>query len=208
VLGAVVFVVFLAVLAPLLVWLISKAREMELRRNEAWSSFASSHRYEHFPAEGPWYRRSRTRVEGLRDGVRVILDTYVVSTGKSSTTFTRVLARRTSATTGKLRVSRRGWWTKVAQLFGMRYVPTGDGTFDEHFAVRANTDDLVRTLLGREARRHIAEFPKRFNLRSKNEEVKLTWHGVEGDPAVLETAFAIVAGMGSAKRPEFTQVSA
>src|SRR5258706_4285436 len=83
------------------------------KRREAWSAFASSRGWKWIRSSGPWYRRPSDALEGSLDGVPVRVDTYVVSTGKSATTFTRVISKLTNAVPRKIVATRRTILTAI-----------------------------------------------------------------------------------------------
>ena len=98
-------------------------------------------------------RKGKPQRISFADGDReIVLDTYTVSTGQSSATYTRVRALlnglgKAGQDEFELKVTRRNPFHGLARLFGIREVPIGYGRFDHTFFVRSNGPDQARSLL-------------------------------------------------------------
>ncbi len=129
---------------------------------EVWSNFAEAtgHRYEH----GTWGRGSKVVAEVGE--WTVTLDTYVVSTGKSTITYTRLRAPFVNPERFRFVVYRASVFTSIGKRLGMQDVTTGNDAFDDAFVVKSNDEAKVRWLLADERlRRMIAEHPRvRFEV--------------------------------------------
>jgi hypothetical protein len=68
----------------------------------------------------------------------VTLDTYTVSTGKSSTTFTRMRAPYINKDGFRFTIYRKNIFSTVGKLFGMQDIEIGIPTFDEKFIIKGN----------------------------------------------------------------------
>jgi hypothetical protein len=77
----------------------------------------------------------------------VTLDTYTVSTGKSSVTYTRMRAPYVNRDGFQFQIYRSGIFTDLGKLFGMQDIEIGDPSFDEDFVVKSNVEVQVRALL-------------------------------------------------------------
>lgn len=87
------------------------------------------------------------RVTFPHDRWAIVLDSYTVSTGSSTATYTRVRALYEARSEFRLKVTRRNPFHALAPLFGVRGVPMGYGRFDRQFFVRSGGPDLAKSLL-------------------------------------------------------------
>jgi hypothetical protein len=67
----------------------------------------------------------------------ITLDTYIVSTGKSTVSFTRMRAPYVNADNFRFTVYRKGFFTELGKLVGMQDLEVGIPKFDEDFVIRA-----------------------------------------------------------------------
>jgi len=78
----------------------------------------------------------------------VTLDTYTVSTGKSSTTYTRMRAPFVNRDGLYFKVYRSGVLTGIGKALGMQDITVGNPIFDEAFVVKGNNEERIRQLFG------------------------------------------------------------
>jgi hypothetical protein len=141
----------------------------------------------------------------------VVLDTYTVSTGNSSSTYTRVRALFNGRPDGRnddrygdrgnfdLGITRRNPFHALAGLFRIREAPIGYGRFDRTFFVRSNGPGLAKSLLrGTNVGRLLLDDPKvklvvkkpgkriRKAAGEDVREVQLQVSGVVKDPRRIE----------------------
>ncbi len=74
------------------------------------------------------------------------LDTYTVSTGKSSMTYTRMRAPYVNPEGFRFTVYRKGLFSELGKLLGMQDIEVGDPEFDEAFIVKGTDESRVREL--------------------------------------------------------------
>ena len=144
---AVGVVVLVVLLALLVIW----GRRFNQRINAAWAEAARDLEGTYDPKAGAWYRRSRA-IDANLAGVPVHVDHYTVSTGKSSTTYTRCEAEARGSGGLELKVYPKTIFTSIGRALGFQDVATGDPAFDEAFVVKANSDALARAWLSPEVR--------------------------------------------------------
>src|SRR5437016_2174322 len=77
----------------------------------------------------------------------VVLDTYVVSTGKSAVIFTRIRAPYVNRDGLRFTVYRKSLFTALGKFMGMQDIAIGEPAFDEAFVIKANDAAQVRALL-------------------------------------------------------------
>jgi hypothetical protein len=133
-------------------WSLVGARRYEARVTAAWSAAAERLGGTYLPATRGFLRRSGRRIEATIAGVAITVDTHVVSTGKSSSTFTRWRARAPLAFALELHVLPHGFLRDLSVKLGAQDLELGDPGFDRQWVVKGNRPALVRELLDAEAR--------------------------------------------------------
>jgi hypothetical protein len=183
-------------------WIVRySAREQEAR-SAIWRAFASRHGLTFIPAEGTWYSRHPVRIEGRLGTVPCAIDTFTVSNGKSSTTYTRLRTTAMEAMPLDARVYRETIFGALGDLVGAQDVEVGDASFDADFVVKASHDDLVRAWLYPPLRGAFARFVASGEFRYgaityRHGQIELVWHGAEKSPAVLDAALAVAVEAAS-----------
>jgi hypothetical protein len=173
-------------------------RRMEKTRR-AWEEAARTLGARFDPIGGPWYRRTPAQIQAELDGTRVLVDHFTVSTGKTSTTYTR--ARGYGAEPGALRISvvpERGL-AALGKTLGAQDIELGDAAFDEHFVVKSSDEPFARAWLAGEFVAYARGAP-RYSFSVKEGKTVAQTVGLEQDPAVLAAvarATAALAGGGA-----------
>jgi hypothetical protein len=76
----------------------------------------------------------------------ITLDTYVVSTGKSTITYTRLRAPYVNPDGFRFTIYRRGFFSDIAKWFGMQDVEIGHENFDRDFIIKGDDTAKLRAL--------------------------------------------------------------
>lgn len=87
------------------------------------------------------------KVEAKVKAWTVTLDTYTVSTGKSSATFTRMRAPYVNPDGFRFKIYRKGFFSALAKKLGMQDIEVGEREFDDAFIVQGNEASKVLSLL-------------------------------------------------------------
>lgn len=103
-------------------------------------------------------------------GWTITLDTYAVSTGKSSTTYTRIRAPFVSVGGFRFSIYRSGLFSELGMFLGFQDVEIGSEEFDKDFVVKSNCDEIVRALLSDAGLRDLILAQPRFDLKIKDDE--------------------------------------
>ncbi len=103
-------------------------------------------------------------------GWAITLDTYTVSTGKSSTTYTRIRAPYVSVGDFRFSIHRSGLFSELGLFLGFQDIETGSEEFDKHFVVKSNCEETVRALLSDARLRDLIDAQPRFDLKIKDDE--------------------------------------
>lgn len=100
----------------------------------------------------------------------VTLDTYTVSTGKSSVTYTRLRAPFINKKNLHFNIYREGIFSGLGRLLGMQDIIIGIEDFDNEFVVKSNSEDLIIQLLSNEKVRYLIEAIQDIELEIKDNE--------------------------------------
>ena len=89
-----------------------------------------------------------------RDAIRyrsgdweLLLDTYAVSTGKTTVVFTRMRAPFVNRDGLYFKIYREGLFSGAGRFFGMQDILVGDSFFDDQFVIKGNSEEKIRQLL-------------------------------------------------------------
>ncbi len=88
------------------------------------------------------------KVEATHGPWTIILDTYTVSNGKTSTVYTRMRAPFVDPEGFRFTIYREGIFSDVGKWFGMQDIEIGDEAFDRDFILKSNQELKLRELLG------------------------------------------------------------
>jgi len=119
----------------------------------------------------------------------VTLDTFAVSTGKSTIVYTRMRAPYVNPDGFRFTVYRRGMFTGVAKWLGMQDLEIGDERFDHDFVIKANDEAKVRELLGSPKVRELLDRQKAVHFTVKDDE---GWFGPRFEGDADELYFTVV----------------
>jgi hypothetical protein len=127
----------------------------------------------------------------------VTLDTYTVSTGESSETYTRIRAPYVNPDGFRFTIYRKGFFSELGKLLGIQDIEVGDPEFDEAFIIKGNDEPRVVILFSdSEIRRLIGAQPK-IKLAVKDSE---EWFGPRFPDDVDELRFQVVGVIKDVER--------
>ena len=89
----------------------------------------------------------RDKVEATHGEWTVTLDTYVVSSGKSHVTYTRMRAPYVNPGAFRFTIYRKNMFSEIGKWFGMQDIQVDDEPFDTDFIIKATDEARVRQLL-------------------------------------------------------------
>ena len=122
-----------------------------------------------------------------RSGEWVItLDTYTVSTGKSSTTYTRMRAPFVNKDGLYFKIYREGLFSPIGKFLGMQDIEVGDPSFDGNFIIKANDAGKVKLLLNDARLKQLVEAQPSISLEVRDDE---GWFGADFPQGVDELYF-------------------
>jgi hypothetical protein len=110
----------------------------------------------------------------------VTLDTFTVSTGKTTVVYTRLRAPYVNADGFRFSVARKNIFTPIAKLFGMQDVEVGDAQFDDAFVIRGTDEAKLRALFANANIRRLLEAQPRVRFDVRDDEGWFAIHFPEG----------------------------
>ncbi len=117
------------------------------------------------------------------------LDTFTVSTGKHSTTYTRLRAPYVNQDGFRFRIYRKSVFSGLGKLFGMQDIDVGSPEFDEPFVIQGNNPARVKQLFSNEPLRALIAAQPNFSVQVKDDE---GWFGAEFPDGVDELYFVVL----------------
>ncbi len=153
----------------------SLRRLFGVSRTELWKKLSDELGGTH--VDGGFWKGDKVQV--VHGEWTITLDTYTVSTGKSSSVFTRLRAPYVNPEQFRFSIHRRGWFSGLARFLGMQDVEVGHAKFDEDFVIKGNDERRLRALFdSRRLRELLAEQPN-VHLQVRDDE---GWFGPKYPP--------------------------
>lgn len=100
----------------------------------------------------------------------IFLDTYTVSTGKSSTTYTRMRVPFINPNKFHFKIYRKGIVSNIGKALGMQDIEIGYDWFDNEYIIKGNDEILLRRLLQNHQIRNLIERQSKIVLEIKDNE--------------------------------------
>jgi len=119
----------------------------------------------------------------------VTMDTYTVSTGKSTTTYTRIRAPYVNKDGFRFNIYREGLFGKIGKLFGMQDIQVGYPEFDNSYIIKGNDDYKVRMLFSNPRIRELIQYLPNIHFQVKDDD---GWFGRSFPDGVDELYFQVV----------------
>jgi hypothetical protein len=154
-------------------------------REEIWRQFSAQTGFGYL--DGGFWKSDK--VEATHGQWTVTLDLYVVSTGKSSVTYTRMRAPYVNPDGFRFTVYRKGIFTEMGKWFGMQDVAVGYQEFDRDFVIKGNDEQKLRTLFSSQKIRELVAAQPEIRFSVKDDDGKLWNNFPEG---VDELHFQVV----------------
>jgi hypothetical protein len=157
--------------------------------------------------------RAPSSVVARIGGFDLVLDTYTVSTGKSSTTFTRLRAPFINGTGLRFGVHRAHFLSPLEKFFGRQDLEIGVPDFDRSYVIAGNDEARVRSLLADPTLRALIAAHPRIAIEVVDNEgvfgapygpnidlLRFLEHGVIRDVARLRGLFSLFGALLHALR--------
>jgi len=135
-------------------------------KNEVWKQLCEEINAD--LVEGGFWKGNR--VEAKHNNWMLYLDTYTVSTGKSSVTYTRMRAPFINSNSFFFKIYKSGLFSDIGKVFGMQDIEVGYEEFDNNYIIQGNQEDLVVKLFSNPKIRDLITVQPRISLEIKNDE--------------------------------------
>jgi hypothetical protein len=135
-------------------------------RKEIWQQFCAQ-TGSNFVEGGFW---KSDKVEAAHNQWTVTLDLFVVSTGKSSVTYTRMRAPYVNSDSFRFTIYRKGIFTEIGKWFGMQDVTVGYEDFDRDFVIKGNDEQKLRKLFSSQKIRDLIAAQPDISFAVKDDE--------------------------------------
>ncbi len=170
-------------------------------RRKAWADLAERIGAQYEPGN---FWIGRPTVSGIYQQHRFKLDSFTRSTGKSSTTYTRLEVYLISPDPLNLTIYQEGFFSKIGKKMGMQDIQIGDEEIDQRYVIQGQPEEEVRriiTALG--MRQRLIEAPE-LHIEIKDSVIRHEKRGFEADPNTLIALLDILCAFGRAiDRPEY-----
>ncbi|HEY9153272.1 MAG TPA: hypothetical protein VIN60_10335 [Anaerolineales bacterium] len=173
------------IILVILVIVVSQMRRQQL--DTAWRQFASEIGAEFI--EGGLFRSSK--VQAQFKNWMIVLDTYSVSSGDSSETYTRIKTSIQDKDGFWFTIFRTGLVAKLDKALGAQDIEIGDAEFDGAFTVRSNNESKVRALFSNLKIRQMIQMQKSITIAIRKNELRLETRGVIKDVERLKSLFEL-----------------
>jgi hypothetical protein len=110
----------------------------------------------------------------------VTLDTYTVSTGKTTVTYTRLRAPYINPEGFRFKIYPEGVFSNIGKIFNMQDIVIGDPAFDERYIIKGTDEYKVRQLFSSTKLRNMIQADPDFHLEVKDDEGIFAAHFPEG----------------------------
>jgi hypothetical protein len=156
-------------------------------RDEIWQQFAAEVGGNF--AEGGFWKGSR--VDAAHGQWSVTLDTYTVSTGKSSITYTRIRAPYINPDNFHFNIYRKGIFSDLGKWLGMQDVSVGYPQFDEDFIIKGTDESKLRRLFSNAKIRELIQDQPEIQFSVHDGESSF-WNAQNWPQGVNELYFQVV----------------
>lgn len=127
----------------------------------------------------------------------VTLDTYVVSTGKTTMVFTRMRAPYVNPGGFRFTVYRKSIFSGLGKMLGMQDIEINDESFDQDFIIKGTDEARVRELLSNPKIRELISRQKDIRFTVKDDE---GWFGASFPEGVDELYFQVLGVIKDVER--------
>jgi len=94
----------------------------------------------------------------------IVFDYFVVSTGKSAITYTRLRVALKNKSEFELKLSKEGVFSKIGKVLGSQDIEIGDESFDNDYIVKSNDELMASRILNHHEIKSRIDFHKSFHL--------------------------------------------
>ena len=163
-------------------------------RQQAWSELAvrTSLTFE------PGALFSPMRVTGTYRGRPLALDTYTRSSGKSSTTYTRIRMSVNNPSALSLAIYDENVLSKLGKVLGMQDIQVGDDELDRRFTFKGRPEPVLASLLTSAGLRQKLLEARSVHVEANGQEVYWQHRGAESNADYLQFLFDLLSDLAEA----------
>jgi len=110
------------------------------------------------------------KVQATHGEWTITLDTYAVSTGKTTMVFTRLRAPYVNPDHLRFTIYRRGLFSDIAKWLGMQDIEVGPPDFDREFVIKGTNESKLRALFDKARLRELIAAQPQIHLTVKDNE--------------------------------------
>ena len=154
-------------------------------RKEIWNQLSTEIGAQY--KEGGFWKGDK--VEARHGEWTVTLDTYTVSTGKTTIVFTRIRAPYVNPSAFRFTVYRKSIFSAVGKWLGMQDIEVHDEAFDREFIIKGTDEERVRALFSNPKIRELIAAQPHIKFEVKDDE---GWFGATFPEGVDELVFTVV----------------
>ncbi|HJK91764.1 MAG TPA: hypothetical protein RMH26_13605, partial [Polyangiaceae bacterium LLY-WYZ-15_(1-7)] len=189
-------------------WLVVWAKRTQEAFVAAWRAVAEARPGAQFdPGKAGLLSHRPASIHVLVGQAFVRVDTYVVSTGKSSTTYTRARAAFPVGAGPVFRVYQQGMLASIGKALGTQDVTLGgDPAFDERFMVKCDDPEATGAAWTRRAKALMKGFSE-LRASSDGELITLVLFGARKEPAILNGLMDLAGELASYGARELAQAA-
>ena len=110
------------------------------------------------------------KVQATHEEWTITLDTYAVSTGKTTMVFTRLRAPYVNPDHFRFTIYRRGLFSEIAKWLGMQDIEVGHEDFDRDFIIKGTQETKLRALFDNPRLRELIAAQPQIHLTVKDDE--------------------------------------
>ena len=161
-------------------------------RRRAWEELAARVGLSFAP--GNWLGLGMS-ISGTYRSQYITLDKFTRSTGKNSTTYTRIVLRLSQPTQLELLIYTEGIFSKIGKLFGMKEIQTGDEVIDQRYIIKGQPEPMIASLLqSYDLRQKLVEAPA-LHIKVQGQEIYYEKRGFNKDENSLIALFDLLASL-------------
>ena len=165
-------------------------------KDEVWERLAAE--IEGDFVKGGFLRGSK--VEARAGEWTITLDTFTVSSGHSTVTYTRMRAPYVNRDGFRFKVYRGGIFSEIGKFFGMQDIEVGEDAFDRDFIVKSADESRVRMLLSNPHLRELIALQPEIHLAVKDDEGWFATRFPDGVDELYFSATGIIKDLDRLKR--------
>jgi hypothetical protein len=135
-------------------------------REEIWRQLSAETGAAYVPG-GFW---KGSKVQAAHNDWTITLDTYAVSTGKTTMVFTRLRAPYVNPDHFRFTIYRRGLFSDIAKWIGMQDIEVGHEGFDRDFIIKGTDERKLRALFDNQRLRELIAAQPQIHFTVKDDE--------------------------------------